>query len=98
MLESWNAADQLRLHAYLNRVAEQVLLNGWPAQEPRTIELVVGLPKSLSLDRGGRDLDNYLYQVVRRFGAGRIAAAFGRKTHQQGSTIAVDSARPVIAH
>jgi hypothetical protein len=97
VLESWNAADhpdQLRLHAYLTRVAEQVGLNQWPAQEPRSIELVVGLPTSLPLDRGGRDLDNYLYPLVRHFGAGRIAAAFGRKTHQQGSTNAVGTALP----
>jgi hypothetical protein len=50
VLESWNAADhpdQMRLHAYLNKVAEQLLQNDWPTQEPRTIELVVGLLTSL---------------------------------------------------
>ena len=48
------------------------------------------------MDRGGRDLDNYLYPLVRRVGADRIAAAFARKLHQPGSTIAAGSATPIF--
>lgn len=95
VLESWNAADhpdQLRLRAYLDVVAEQLGIADWPVQEQRTIELVVGLPRTVPLDHGGRDLDNYLYPLVRRLGASRIAAAFARKVHQPYSTIAAGHA------
>jgi hypothetical protein len=99
-LESWNAADhpdQLRLRAYLDGVAEALKLEEWPPDEQRTIELVVGIPDSLPIDRGGRDLDNYLYPLARRLGPGRIVAAFGRKAHQPQSTVAVAPAQPTDA-
>jgi hypothetical protein len=92
VLESWNVAghpDQLRLHSYLDGVAEALKAKDWPAREQRTIELVVGIPESLPIDRGGRDLDNYLFPLARRLGSDRIAAAFGRKTYQHQSTVAV---------
>ncbi|XVU25326.1 hypothetical protein ACQPZJ_50525 [Actinoplanes sp. CA-054009] len=97
VLESWNAAghpDQLRLRTYVDSVAEQLGVTDWDEQERRAIELVVGLPDSSPLDRGGRDLDNYLFPLARRLGPHRIAAAFGRKVHQKGSTIAVAPAVP----
>jgi len=99
VLESWNGRehpDQLRLRAYLDTVAAQVGSAAWPAQESRVVELIVGLPSTSPVDRGGRDLDNYLFPVARRLGAGRIAAAFARKVHQQGSTIAIGPAAPGI--
>ncbi|MFC4066906.1 hypothetical protein [Actinoplanes subglobosus] len=97
VLESWNAGshpDQARLRAYLDEVAAQIGVESWIEDEPRTIELIVGLPDPLPLDSGGRDLDNYLFPVARRLGANRVAAAFGRKVHQQGSTIAIGAAVP----
>ncbi|AGL21559.1 hypothetical protein [Actinoplanes sp. N902-109] len=97
MLESWNAADhpdQIRLRTYVDSVAEQLGVTDWNERGRRAIELVVGLPDSLPLDRGGRDLDNYLFPLARRLGPHRIAAAFGRKVHQNGSTIAVAPAMP----
>jgi hypothetical protein len=97
VLESWNAGDhpdQLRLRAYLDEVADQLKAKDWDPHEPLAIELVVGLPEPLPLDRGGRDLDNYLYPLARHLGAHRIAAVFGRKVRQHGSTIAVDNAVP----
>jgi hypothetical protein len=57
------------------------------------IDLVVGIPGSQPIDRGGRDPDNYLYPLVRRLSAGGLAAAFGRKIHQRHSTIAVAPAK-----
>jgi hypothetical protein len=98
VLKSWNAKshpDQQRLRAYVEAVAAQVGLNDWPAQEPRVVELIVGLPQELAVDRSGRDLDNYLYPLVRHLGPSRIAAAFARKLHQHGSTIAVDATTPI---
>ena len=98
VLESWNAANhpgQLRLRDYLDKVASQLGVQSWNTDEPRTIELIVGLPEPLPLDSGGRDLDNYLFPVARRLGAHRLAAVFGRKVRQHGSTIAVDTAVPV---
>ncbi|MFF5177240.1 hypothetical protein ACFY2Q_04340 [Micromonospora sp. NPDC000316] len=97
VLESWNAADhpdQLRLNAYLASVADQLQVKEWDQHSLRAVELIVGLPASSPLDRGGRDLDNYLYPLVKHLDARRIAAAFGRKVHQHGSTIAVADAVP----
>ncbi len=91
VLESWDAADhpdRLRLRAYLDEV-EKRLAGAWPPEQPSAVELVVGLKDDVPLDSGGRDLDNYLYPLARRLDPGRIAAMFGRKVHQQGSTIAV---------
>jgi hypothetical protein len=56
------------------------------------LELTVGLRSGLALDRGGRDLDNYLLPIARRIGAHRIDAMFGRKLHAATSTIAVGTA------
>ncbi|MEU4689107.1 hypothetical protein [Actinoplanes sp. NPDC023714] len=98
VLESWNAADhpdQLRLRSYLAGVTKQLLVAEWANNGPRAIELVVGLPDDTPLDRGGRDLDNYLYPLVRHFGGERIGAAFARKAHQEESTIAVVPAENV---
>jgi hypothetical protein len=60
---------------------------------PLAIALTVGLPDHLRLDSGGRDLDNYLLPVVRRIGADRIVAAFGRK-RRGASSVAITSALP----
>ena len=93
VLESWNAAghpDQVRLQSYLDDVTARI----GPAGDHLSIELVVGLPATTPLDRGGRDLDNYLFPVARRVGPERIAAMFGRKRHQDGSTVAVAGAVP----
>jgi Holliday junction resolvase RusA-like endonuclease len=92
-LESWNAAghpDQVRLQSYLDDVMARIGAAG----DHLGVELVVGLPAGTAVDRGGRDLDNYLLPVARRIGHERIAAMFGRKLHQAGSTIAVADAVP----
>jgi hypothetical protein len=87
VLESWNAADhpdQLRLRAYLDGVADVLKSDEW-ALGQHAVELVVGIPDSLPVDRGGRDIDNYLYPVAHRLGADRIAAAFGRTRQYENS-------------
>ena len=95
VLESWNAGthpDQVRLRAYLDEVCEQLRLPDRPDAEQWALELTVGLPAEQPLDRGGRDLDNYLFPLVRRLGHQRVCAAFGRKMHRAGSTVALTSA------
>ena len=97
VLESWNASthpDQQRLNAYLDVVAAQLRLAERPASEQWAVELTVGLPEKQHLDLGGRDLDNYLFPLARRLDHRRVCAAFGRKVHQAGSSIALISATP----
>lgn len=43
--------------------------------------MAVGLPAGQDLCSGGRDLDNYLFPIVRRIGASRFVAVFGEKRH-----------------
>ncbi len=90
VLESWNARDhpdQLRLHAFLDEVEAAVAICDEAAN--LALELQVGLPQSKSLTSGGGDLDNYLFPIARRIGAGRLDAAFGTKRHATTSTLAV---------
>ena len=97
VLESWNAVDhpdQRRLRAYLDEVVTLIGAAAWPPSETLALELIVGLPATIAPDRGGRDLDNYLLPIVRRIGAGRVAAVFGRKLRQPRSTIAIGAAVP----
>jgi hypothetical protein len=95
VLESWNRSDhpdQIRLRGYLDGV--DALTRDVTRSCPGTlaVELVVGLPVTATLDTGGRDLDNYLLPIIRRLGATRVAAVFGRKVHAAVSTIAVSPA------
>lgn len=59
------------------------------------VELTVGLPDSVPLTGGSRDLDNYLFPVVQRLGPERVAAMFGRKIHGP-SSLAVGPAEPEV--
>ncbi|WP_433832436.1 hypothetical protein ACQP2E_16130 [Actinoplanes sp. CA-015351] len=93
----WNAnnhSDQLKLHTYLDEAGKELLAEEWTGGGAGAIDLVVGLPKTTSLQRGGHDLDNYLLPLAGYFGASRIGAAFGGKSHQQGSSVAVALAAP----
>jgi hypothetical protein len=56
------------------------------------VELAGGLPSSVALTSGGRDLDNYLCPLVKRLGPARFRAAFGRKFHGAASSLAVSPA------
>lgn len=97
VLESWDAAghpSQRRLGAYLDSVAALV---GPTVAEDTThlaLALDVGLADHVPLTRGGHDLDNYLFPLARRFGAGRFDAVFARKRHAASSTIAIGPALP----
>ncbi|MEU6325507.1 hypothetical protein [Streptomyces sp. NPDC047009] len=98
VLESWDAAghpSRQRLGAYLDCVAalapQAVVADG----APLALVLDVGLSREVALTSGGRDLDNYLFPLARRFGAGRFDAFFARKRHATHSTIAIG---PAVVH
>ena len=86
-LASWDRAGspgQVRLANFLSHVdvmaAPVLAVDGLLA-----VELIVGLPDSVPLTDGGRDLDNYLFPLAQRLGPARIAAMFGRKIHGSSS-------------
>jgi hypothetical protein len=98
VLESWEKADhpdQQRLRAYLDRI-EALVGASFPVTAGHlALELTVGLPPSVVLDSGGRDLDNYLLPIARRIGQQRFDAVFGRKLHAATSAITVAAATQV---
>jgi len=95
-LASWDrggSPGQVRLARFLDH-AEAVAAPALVALDGLlAVELTVGLSGQLSLTSGGRDLDNYLFPLAQRLGAGRIAAMFGRKVHGP-SFLAVGPAEP----
>ncbi len=95
-LASWDRAghpSQVRLAGFLAHV-DAVVAQALAAASGRVaVELTVGLPGTVSLIDGGRDLDNYLFPVARRLGPARVAAIFGRKIHGP-SSLAVGPAEP----
>ncbi|MET8809703.1 hypothetical protein [Streptomyces sp. NPDC004546] len=96
VLESWDGAghpSRQRLIAYLDCVAA-LAPQAVAEDSARSLALAldVGLAHDVALTRGGRDLDNYLFPLARRFGAGRFDAFFARKRHATHSTIAIGPA------
>jgi hypothetical protein len=96
-LASWDVAGspgQVRLADFLNHVDELAAPTFAATSDGQlAVEFVIGLPQDVSLTQGGRDLDNYLYPVAHRLGAKRLAAVFGRKTHDEPS-LALARAEP----
>jgi hypothetical protein len=95
-LASWDAAasaSQQRLGLFLTHVEAVAAPMMAGAQGRLAVELTVGLAACASLTSGGRDLDNYLYPLAKRLGAGQLAAVFGRKMHGT-SWLAVNVAQP----
>ena len=94
VLESWEARDhpdQRRLETYLDEVEALVLASTLTPSDHIAVDLTVGLPIGVSLTGGGRDLDNYLFPIARRIGAGRIDAVYGRKRYAAASAIGVST-------
>jgi hypothetical protein len=94
VLASWNRsdhADQIKLRDFLDHV-ETLLAKTRPDASDAALSLSVGLPETKPLISGGNDLDNYLFPLVARLGAGRFAAVFGHKTHSDHSTLTVGAA------
>jgi hypothetical protein len=90
-LASWNRADDLdrmRLAAYVGYASELAAPLLAASGEPLALELKVGLPTTHPLTKQ-RDLDNYLYPVVKGLGPDRFVAVFGYKRHQDHSTLAI---------
>jgi hypothetical protein len=95
VLASWDRA-QGRSHVRLTRFlehAESVAAPKMASTSSLALELAVGLPPGAPLISGGRDLDNYLYPLVTRLGAGQFSAVFGRKFHGSPSRLAVGPAQ-----
>ena len=94
-LASWKRdddPDQVQLAAYveyMTGVAVPVLAD---SDDPVAVELIVGLPATRPLT-AQRDLDNYLNPVVNGLGANRFVSVFGRKLHQDHSTLAIGPTR-----
>lgn len=98
-LESWDARGhpaQIALRHYLDEV--EVLLDGrLTEQGDLGIKLTVGLPEENELTGGGRDLDNYLYPLVRRLSATRFRTAWATKTYNSRSYVTINTATATIA-
>jgi hypothetical protein len=96
-LASWDRAGspgQVRLAQFLAEVDVVAGPSVVGAAGPLALELVVGAVPGATLDRDGRDLDNYLFPIVQRLGATRFTAVFGRKAYG-ASTLAIAPAVPV---
>jgi hypothetical protein len=94
-LASWDRHDhpsQRALSAFLDSLDPLLHSALQQLTSPVALALDIGLPKGTQLTSGGRDLDNYLFPIVARFGPARFAAAFARKHHGL-STIAIGPAQ-----
>src|SRR5690606_32912578 len=81
-LASWDKVghhSQVSLEGFLAHVAAVAAPMMATAGELLAVDLTVGLPDTVPMTGGGRDLDNYLFPVAQRLGPARIAAMFGRK-------------------
>ena len=91
VLASWDDQEhphQKRLAAYLDEL-ERDLHWGPRAGAHLSLALRVGLPREQPLDRGGHDLDNYLFPIANRLGHVRFDAVFAGKVHDGHSSITV---------
>jgi hypothetical protein len=98
-LASWDRAgqpSQVALAGFLAQVDAMAAPAMAGIRGQVAVDLTVGLPGTVPLFDGGRDLDNYLLPVARQLGADRVAAAFCRKVHGP-SLLAVGPADPETA-
>lgn len=96
-LESWDAVgspSQARLATFLAHMDEVAASRLSSLADALALELVVGLDEDVSLVSGGRDLDNYVYPVVRHLGWQRFVSVHGRK-HHGASSISVAPAMSI---
>jgi len=95
VLASWDGAQtrsQVRLAQFLGHAASAAAPM-MAATSSLAIELAVGLPPEVPLTSSGRDIDNYLYPLVKRLGVTRFSAVFGRKFHGSSSWLAIGPAQ-----
>jgi hypothetical protein len=79
MVASWDRADhpsQRALSAFLDSLEPLLRPALQQPANPVALALDIGLPTGTPLTSGGRDLDNYLFPIVARFGPARFAAAW----------------------
>jgi hypothetical protein len=93
-LGSKSHPSQIALQKYLDEIQRILGPALREASAGLSIELVVGLPQGTDLLTGGRDLDNYLYPIVRRLGWRTFSSAWAAK-RRGPSTIRIGSAHPV---
>lgn len=97
-LASWDAKtsrSQIALGEYLDHISE--VTREPLAMETNAglaLELLVALPPSVDIASGGYDLDNFLYPVAQRLGAGRFASVWGSKGRGARSIIRIGRAVP----
>jgi hypothetical protein len=94
-LASWDRHDhpsQRALSAFLDSLEPLVRPALQQLASPAVLALDIGLSKGTQLTSGGRDLDNYLFPIVARFGPAHFVAVFARKHHGR-STIAIGPAQ-----
>jgi hypothetical protein len=95
-LASWDRAghlSQVALAGFLAHVDALAAPAMMAIRGQVAVGLTVGLPGTVPLIDGGRDLDNYLLPIARQLGPDRVDAAFGRKIHGP-SSLAVGPADP----
>jgi hypothetical protein len=91
-LESWDAKharSQAALQEYLDHVESLVASSLAELPRPWALDLSVGIANDVSLTSGGRDLDNYLYPVVRRLGWDHFCLVSARKHHGTTSLLRI---------
>ncbi len=87
-LASWDRAghpSQVALAGFLAHVDTLAAPAMAAIRGQVAVDLTVGLPGTVPLTDGGRDLDNYLLPITRQLGPDRVDAAFGRKIHGPSS-------------
>jgi hypothetical protein len=83
-LESWEKKShpsQEALAQYLTQVVPLAAPAVRQLSGGASLELVVGSAPSVPLTTGGRDLDNFLFPLVRALGANHFLSVWGRKQH-----------------
>src|SRR5215212_16573 len=88
--------DQLRLSAYLDHAEAAIRDRMASTSGPLALRLDVALPHGVELLRH-HDLDNYLFPLVTRLGAGQFVSVWGAKAVGDVSAIRVERARQASA-
>lgn len=78
--EAGNSKEQKRLRAYEAQL-DVVVRPNMTAEVGLALDLSVGLPEEVPLTSRGRDLDNYLFPILRQLGQRAFVSAWATKGH-----------------